>query len=193
MKHLLLLFLFSPLLIFAQRDSVIAYSPLVKLLMKPSTLVQIEYDTVGSTNDVVVSVITARSLKDSISKRSVCFSSNNIFSLNSRINERSLQIPVEELSVLIDALELIQKETEVAGIQNNQRYQYISSNYTVLDAERRFYNSKRWDIFLYTRYENVYAIVPGTSIAITQRNLAAFLNILQQLQQKLATDLYRQL
>ena len=193
MKHLLLLFLFSPLLVLAQRDSVIAYSPLVKLLMKPNTLVQLEYDTVGSTSDVVVSVITARSLKDSISKRSVCFSSNSFFSLNSRINERSLQIPVEELSALIDAMELIQKETEVAGLLNNQRYQYISSNYTVLDAERRFYNNKRWDINLYARYENVYAGVQGTNISITQRNLAAFLNILQQLQQKLGTDLYRQL
>lgn len=193
MKRLLLLFLFSPLLIFAQRDSVVAYSPLVKLLMKPNALVQLEYDTVGSTNDVIVSVITALSLKDSICKRSVCFSSNGIFSLNNRISERSLQIPVEELSALIEALELIQKETEVTGLQNFQRYQYMSSNYTVLDAERRFYNNKRWDINLYARYENIYASVPGTSIAIMQRNLAAFLILLQQLQQKLGTDLYRQL
>lgn len=193
MKHLLLLFLFSPMLIFAQRDSVVAYSPLVQFLMKPNTLVQLKYDTVGSTNDVIVSVITALSLKDSIRKRSVCFSSNGIFSLTNRISERSLQIPVEELSALINATELIQKETEVAGQQNLQRYQYISSNYTVLDAERRFYNNKRWDINLYARYENVYATVPGTNITIMQRNLAAFLTLLQQLQQKLGTDLYRQL
>ncbi len=193
MKHLLLLFLFSPLLLFAQRDSAIAYSPLVKLLMKPNTLVQLEYDTAGTANGIVVSVVTARSLKDSISKRSVCFSNNGFFSSYTRFNEQLLQIPVEELASLIDVLEMLQKELESPNEFQQQRYQYISSNFTVLDAERRFYNSKRWDINLYARYENVYASVPGTTIAITQRNLAAFLTILQQLQQKLGTDLYRQL
>ncbi len=193
MRYLLLLFLFSPLLMFAQRDSVIAYSPLVKLLMKPNTFVQLEYDTAGTVNGIVVSVVTARSLKDSISKRSVCFSSNGFFSSYTRYNEQLLQIPVEELTSLIDVLEILQKEIESPNEFQQQRYQYISSNYTVLDAERRFYNNKRWDIFLYARYENVYASVPGTTIAITQRNFAAFLTILQQLQQKLGTDLYRQL
>lgn len=193
MKHFLHLLLLLPVLSFGQRDSSVEYSRLVKFIMQPNAFVKMTYDTIGSTSDIQIGVITASSLKDSAKERSICFSNLGVFDNFVSFNERSLQIPVEDLTAFVDALEWMKKESDLNNVRVRESYRYVSSNFTVLEMENRNLNTKRWDIVLYTRFRNINGHVPGSRLVITQRQLGNLLALLQQLEQKLEGNLYTNL
>jgi hypothetical protein len=193
MKHFLHLLFLLPVFSYAQNDSIIEYSRLVKFIMQPNAFVKITYDTIGSTNDIQIGIVTATSLKDSTKERSVCFSNSRLFNNFVSFNERSMQIPVEDLSAFIDALEWMKKESDLNNVRVEENYRYVSSNYTVLEMENRSYNTKRWDIALYSRFRTINGQVPGSRLVINQRHLGNLLVLLQQLEQKLGSNLYTNL
>ncbi|QNA44451.1 hypothetical protein [Lacibacter sediminis] len=193
MKHSLHLLLLLPFFCTAQNDSLIEYSKLVKMTMQPGAFVKLHYDTIGSTDDVHIGLITATSLKDGSAERSVCFTSNGFLVSTILFNERNIQIPVEDLSSFIDALVVMNIEADLNNTRAVEKYRYVSSNFTVLEMQNRHINSKRWDINLYTRYRNINAPVLGMLLSINQKNIGSMLTILQKLKKDLGDDLYKKL
>jgi hypothetical protein len=193
MKHFLHLFLLFPVYSFAQNDSIIEYSRLVKFIMQPNSFVKLTYDTIGSTSDIHIGVVTASSLKDSTKERSICFTYNSMFNNFVSFNERSVQIPVEDLSAFIDALKWMKKESDLNNVRVQESYRYVSSNFTVLEMENRNFNTKRWNIILYARFRNINGLVPGSRLDISQRQLGNLLALLEKLEQKLEGNLYTKL
>lgn len=193
MKHFLHLLLLSPFFCNAQNDSIIEYSKLVKMTMQPGIFVKLHYDTIGSTEDVHIGLITATSLKDGSAERSVCFTSNGFLSNTILFNERNIQIAVEDLSAFIDALVVFNVETDLNNTRAAEKYRYVSSNFTVLEMQNRHVNTRRWDINLYARYRNINAPVPGMVLTINQKNIGSMLTILQKLKKDLGDDLYKKL
>ncbi|RXK60375.1 hypothetical protein ESA94_07855 [Lacibacter luteus] len=193
MKHFLHLFFLLPVFSFAQNDSLIEYSRLVKMTMRPDAFVKLHYDTIGSTEDVHIGLITATSLKDGSAERSVCFVSRGILSTFISFNERNIQISIEDLSSFINALVQLNAETDIKNSREFEIYRYVSSNFTVLEMQNRHFNTKRWDLTLYTRYRDINAAVPGMSISFSQKSLGSLLSVLQQLKKDLGDDLYKKL
>jgi hypothetical protein len=191
MKHFLLLFFF-PAISHAQQDSIIDYSPLVKFTMQPNVLVKLTHDTIGSTEDVNVGLLTATSLKDNARQRSVCFTGRGLFN-TIVFSDKNIQLPIEDLSAFIDALVVFNTELDLKNNREVETYQYVSSNFTVLEMENRSYNTKRWHIRLYTRYKDINSPVPGCSQILNQKNIADLLTILQKLKKDLGDDLYKKL
>lgn len=193
MKHFLHLLFLLPFFCTAQNDSLIEYSKLVKMTMQPGAFVKLHYDTIGSTDDVHIGLITATSLKDGSAERSVCFTGNGFLVGTILFNERNIQIPVEDLSSFIDALVVMNIEADLNNTRAVEKYRYVSSNFTVLEMQNRHVNTKRWDINLYTRYRNINAPVLGMLLSINQKNIGSMLTILQKLKKDLGDDLYKKL
>ena len=191
MKHFLHLLFLLPVFSYAQNDSIIEYSRLVKFMMQPNVVVKLNYKTIGSTSDLNIGVATASSLKDNSQERSVYFTNNTPFHNFVPFNERSIQISVDDLSAFVNALELMKRELDQNNVREQETYRYVSSNFTVLEMKNRHMNTKRWDIILFARCKYINAPAPGMSLSINQRNIDDMLTILQKLKSDLGNDLYK--
>lgn len=191
MKHFLHLLLLLPFFCNAQNDSLIEYSKLQKMIMQSVSFVKLQFDTVGTTDDLHIGLVTATSLKDGSTERSICFIANPLVTGSMIFSENNIQIPVDELSRLIDALTIMKSASETKPEQ--EKYQFVSSNFTVLKLENRIQNNKRWDLFLYSRFSNINAAIPGSFLQLHQRNISSMLTILQKLRDQLGNNLYKKL
>jgi hypothetical protein len=191
MKYFLHLLLLLPFFCNAQNDSLIEYSKLQKMIMQPVSFVKLQFDTVGTTDDLHIGLVTATSLKDGSTERSICFIANPLVTGSMIFSENNIQIPVDELSRLIDALTIMKSASETKPEQ--EKYQFVSSNFTVLKLENRIQNNKRWDLFLYSRFRNINAPIPGSLLQLHQRNIISILTILQRLRDQLGNNLYKKL
>jgi hypothetical protein len=191
MKYFLHLFFLLPLFGHAQNDSIVEYSKLQKMIMQPGSFVKLQFDTIGTTDDLHIGLVTVTSLKDGSTERSICFIANPLVSSSMIFSENNIQIPVDELSGLIAALTIMSSASETKPEQ--EKYQYVSSNFTVLKLENRIQNNKRWDLFLYSRFRNINAAIPGSFLQLHQRNLSSMLTILQKLRDQLGNNLYKKL
>ena len=190
MRVLQIIFLLFPFYTLAQTDSIVGSSPLDKMAMQAGSFINIRSDTLGSTNDLNIGILTATDLNSGKKQRSVCFTAaNSSYTFGFTVTNN--QIDIEDLSFFINALEKMKQVVDSRALAAFQNYQYISSNLTVLSLENRLNNFNKWDLVIYKRYKYLNAVVPGSLLSIKEKNIEGLLNILKQYSKLLGVDLYK--
>ena len=187
MKLFLSLVLFISINVPAQTDSVFENSRLVKLLMQPGSFVKLVIDTIGSTSDVHIGLLTAYDLKTETIQRSVCFTAANGFN-SIYFSSTNTQIDIEDLDAFIAALEKMKEAVDLKTTAAFLSFQYTSSNLTVLNMENRINNKNRWDILLYKRYKYLNAGVLGSYLTIRGKYIGEVITILDNFKKTLGSN-----
>ena len=190
MKVLQIIFLLFPFYSIAQADSIVGSSRLEKMTMQAGSFVNIRSDTLGSTNDLNIGILTATDLNSGKKQRSVCFTAANGFNTFG-FSVTNDQIDIEDLGFFINALEKMKQVVDSRAIAVFQKYQYISSNLTVLSMENRLNNFNKWDLIIFKRYKYLNTEVPGSLLFIKEKYIGGLLNILEQYSKLLGDDLYK--
>ncbi len=190
MRVLKIIFLFLPFYSIAQTDSITGSSGLEKMTMQAGSFVNITTDTLGSTNDLHVGILTATDLNSGKKQRSVCFIAANGFN-SIGFSATNVQIDIEDLYSFTNALEKMKEIADSKIPAPFQQYQFVSSNLTVLKMENRLNKSGKWDLIIYKRFKNLNNEVPGSLLLIKEKNIGDLVVLLKRYKTLLGDALYK--
>lgn len=190
MRVLQIIFLLFPFYSIAQTDSIAGSSRLEKMTMQAGSFINITSDTLGSTNDLHIGILTATDLINGEKQRSLCFIAANSF--NSIIfSVTNVQIDIEDLNSFINALEKMKQAADSKTLVPLQEYQYVSSNLTVLSMQNRLNNSGKWDLIMYKRYKHFNVQIPDSLLFIKEKNIGDLIILLNKYKSFLGDTFYK--